>query len=470
MMLMMSSEDITERSVVDRRSEELRFMAEYSWETLLALYRRFAELRKGIVLSNVDEYIELSGDVSDLFKAGALVRELVDVVKRILVRMQRVSIDVVKIESYVVRGRVLVQLAAKLFPSYVPVRVTEYRIETPANLLLVLTVLETLEAFKSSLRRLYSVNATEVMKVFRDIVARELRGAISLCEYLLGDPLIRPLVLKASLILGNERKIRDLERVVELECVRRRRELYVYEELLKYRRLLKDKVRIVKKLAEQLHKTFLIKVSPEKLYEIYGFTLVLGSLIEYFRIDDRWNIDVDEEGKVIVFESPLRAEKIKIAISYNAIPSSVKSRFVAAKAHGLIEDGIPEVKNIQGLPDTIIKVEKSGERRLVIIDYKYSRDPSYLVASRYKVYGYLHEFDADVSALVAPGFAYDKVSEDEAYRQTGFYQTAQEKGGAVIHVDSGGKILALIFAPPIRDVVDDVKKAMLVFLRIALPL
>ena len=311
----MSSRDTTRSSAAGQRSEELRFMAEYSWGTLLALYRRFAKLNKGIVLRNVDEYIELSGDVSELFKAGVLVRELVDVVKKILVKMQRISIDVIRIEPYVVRGRVLVQLAAKHFPSYVPVRMTEYKIETPANLLLTITVLETLEAFKASLMKLYSINATEVMKVFRNIVAQELKKAISCCEYLLGDPLVKPLVPKASLILGNKREIENLEREVELECVRRRRELYVYEELLKYRRLLKSKVSIVRKLTKQLCKNFLLEVSPEKLYEIYGFTLVLESLIEYFKIDDGWEVDVDEEGKVLVFESFSGAEKVKIAIS-----------------------------------------------------------------------------------------------------------------------------------------------------------
>ena len=467
----MSSRDTTQSLAVDQKGEELKFMAEYSWKTLLALYRRFAKLNKGIVLRNVDEYIELSGDIADLFKAGALVRELVDVVKKILLRMQRVSVDVIKVEPYVVRGRVLVQLAAKLFPSYVPVRVTEYKIETPANLLLALTVLETLEALKTSLRSLYSVNATEVMKIFRDIIAQELEEAISLCEYLLGDPLIKPLVSKAFLILGDEHRIEDLEEKVELECIRKHRELYVYEELLEYRKMLKSEVKIVRKLAKQLRKTFLIEVSPEKLYEIYGFTLVLESLIEYFKINDKWNIDVDEEGKVIIFESPLGGERIKITISYNAIPNNVKSRFEAAKAYGLLDNGIDEVDKLRGLPDTIIRVEKESEKRLVIIDYKYSRNPSYIAASRYKVYAYMYEFNADASAVVVPGVNKEEAHEEEGREQKGFYVKAKEKGGAIIRVNSNGKILAIIFTepgPPHKKA-EEAKNAILAFYRVSIP-
>jgi len=59
---------------------------------------------------------------------------------------------------------------------------------------------------------------------------------------------------------------------------------------------------------------------------------------------------------------------------------------------------------LKGLPDTIVvKAPSSGAvKKLLLLDYKYTRDYKYLSQSRFKVLAYLYEFDADCGVIVAP--------------------------------------------------------------------
>ena len=155
-------------------------------------------------------------------------------------------------------------------------------------------------------------------------------------------------------------------------------------------------------------------------------------------------------------------------VSYSAIPEGAESRLKRARYYGIV-DGEIRVDGLGGLPDTIIARRWEGDRRLLVVDYKYTRDIHYLVAARFKAYSYLHEFNADCAAVIAPyPVKMEQVRDEEAYEQRGFYLGAAPYGGAIIEVNENGKLLAMIYADPSPDSVKRAKQAIIRVLKTAL--
>ena len=112
-------------------------------------------------------------------------------------------------------------------------------------------------------------------------------------------------------------------------------------------------------------------------------------------------------------------------------------------------------------------------RRLLVVDYKYTRDVRYLVDSRFKVYSYLHEFNADCAVIVAPrpkeGTGIEVTGMDEeVHEQCGFYLGVVPYGGAIIEIDDDGKMLALVYVDPDRDSLEKTKCALTKVLKASL--
>jgi len=440
--------------------EEIRFMAEYTWQTLLALYERF-NIRENLRLRNVDSDIVVSGVPADVLNTVAILGELSDAVSEVLRRLQVVTVEEVDVEQRAIRGRVLTSLAAKYWPVALPVVATKVSLETPANLLLVVTLLEVKKRVAGLLEGIPGRVSPEIDPL-RSVIVEKLESLVQRCDRLLSEPVLKPLTIKALRFADDERRVAELEEQVLEDSMRRPREYRGYARFLDLRRALHENLRVIEKDVRVLSELLpALKISREKLYELYGFTLVLECIFSI--VGGGCEVMVDSSGRVL----SIYRNGERIDISYNALPQSVESRLRTARYYGIL-DGEIKVDGLGGLPDTIAVSRRDDKRKLVVIDYKYTRDLSYLVQSRFKVYSYLNEFNADAAILVAPMPTNGLYSDEEAYEQRGFYLIAREYSGAIIKIDDNGKMLALVYVDPQEGCLERSKSALRKVLEISL--
>ena len=432
-------------------------MSEYIWETLIALYDRL-RMREKFKLKNIDRYIELDRELSDILKASQLLSNLTEVVKKILIRMHRVFVEEVRVEQYHVKGKILFNCLARYFPNNIPVKLTKITIEEPANLLLVISILETKQVLTASLRKLSYIKPSSSLKPLQKMIEKEFCKSIDYCNYLLLEPVLKSLVPKAKIVLGNKKEVHKLENMLKSLILKKPKEFKPYTKLITYRTMLKKNLVIIGKKVAKLKELLTLQLSPEKLYELYCFTLILETIIELFNIDDEWRIHLKNDGKVLFFSK----DSVKVKLSYNALISDVKSRLSYAKAYGIINGPIDEVRLLGGLPDTIIKVEVDTSSKLIIIDYKFSRNLSYVIGARFKVYAYLHEFEeANTAILVIPSLEHDsKIEDDESYKQKSFYEKIIPHKGATVHINYDGKTFVILIIDPSEEDLQPSKNAL----------
>lgn len=432
--------------------DEIRFMTRYVWRTLLYLYDRL-KVKDKIRLRNVDSYIELDPEAAEAFKTALYFSELVEAVREALRRLQFTMHEEVVPERYAA-GQVETRLLARYLPSYIPVRRRRVEYATPANLLLATVLLETRAMASRTLQRLASKNGNPLYEAFRSYAVQRLQDIVHTCNMLLSDPIIRPLLREA---VKRKARVEELEKVVELEY-RRRPKLYrPYRKLIYYIRLLRVKMGVAAHSIEELaEKLLAIDITPAKIYELYGFTLILEALTEILdeKVGSLATANLDKQGRELVVSSG----QLRLSIAYNAIPDSIKSKFENVRIYGLLNGKI-EAPNLKGLPDTFIIVEGHGERRLLVIEYKYSRDLSYQVNSRFKVYAYLNEYNADIAVVVSPTPSPIDLSDEEVYGQAGFYTTIASRQGALLYIKGQGKILVILYLDPSEESLARAKEA-----------
>ena len=436
---------------------EIHFMARYIWRTLIGLYDRL-NVKDRIQLRNVDSYIEIGPEAAEAFKAALYFGELVEAVKEALRRIQFTMYEEVVPEKYTSGGRVEARLLARYFPSYVPIRRRRLEYAIPANLLLAAVILETRDMALRTLQRLAGQGGNPLYKALVDYVAERFQDIINTRDILLSDPIIRPLLRE---VRGRRARIEDLEKIVELEYRRRPRLYRPYRRLINYARLLRAKMGAVPSaLGELSEKILAMDITPAKIYELYGFTLILEYLLEIFekraKRADSLAVKLNKQGKEIVISS--EQPKLELVIAYNAIPDDIKSKFEKARIDGLL-DGEIKASSIKGLPDTFIMVKENGERKLLVIDYKYSRDISYQINSRFKVYAYLNEYNADVAIVVSPTPILRSLTDEEGRDQADFYTTIAKHQGALIHIDGQGQLLGILYLDPNENSLNNAKEA-----------
>jgi hypothetical protein len=434
---------------------EAEFMANYVWKALLALYERL-ELERRLALRNVNSNLVIGGDAAAALKLLRAVRELSAVVRDILRRISAVVVEELEVSGSA-RGRVAIRLAAKRLPRALPVYRSRLELETPANLLLAATLVEVRNHLLELIWRLPA--AQPWLEPLRAHAEQRLRDLLRACELLLCEPVLRPLLAKAQLLAADERHLAALEEEVELDARRRPRELRAYLRLIALRRCLRDKVNLLDEEVKELGKTLVLKITLDKLYELYGFTLLLQALVDELKPQSAL---VDSSGQ----ELRLVTGHGEVSVFYNALPKQderVESRVAKARAMGLIDGEVSRdlVKRLRGLPDTIVVTRLSeGRRRLLLLDYKYTDDYRYLSQARFKALAYLYEFDADCAVVVAPTPKKGSEEDEEAFEHKGFYDETVRYGGAYISIDSNGKILAIVYADPRRDAVESSLKAL----------
>ncbi|MEM2186741.1 MAG: hypothetical protein QW407_07045 [Thermofilaceae archaeon] len=442
-------------------------MANYVLETLLSLYSRL-NLTEPLRLRVYDKDLVITGDVAEVVKAQKALRDLTLVVKSALKRLQAlIAEELMLVNVGAIAGRINTKLAAKHLPVSIPVKATRLSYETPANLLLAATIIEVETRLKRVQQTLIKARYANEYPLI-EIAVKRLLEMISGYEYLLNEPVLRQLIPKASVIASDEGLLNELEAKVRLDAATRPREYRAYHPLLKLRKELRMNVHIIEKSTKEFGESLALKIPVSKLYELYGFTLLLEALLENI-YDESWRTKVNEEFRVLT----LSRGDDRVHVSYNALPQGVCSRLATAKAFGLLSNSIDQtlIKKLGGLPDTIILMEIEGKKNLIVIDYKHTRRLSYLVASRFKALSYLYEFRADCAMIVTPtvwntakesaghSVLESEELDEEAQEHLSFYRSLSERGGALIEVDSNGKMLAIVYADPNPKGAENAKKA-----------
>ncbi|MCD6510442.1 MAG: hypothetical protein J7L11_08675 [Thermoprotei archaeon] len=432
-------------------------MAKYTWGTLLALYDRLS-LRDRLRLRALNEYICLPPELSDAIKIPVLMLELIETVRDILRQLQMLITEEVKLSRGGISGRILVKLIAKHYPSNVPIAVTRTVIETAANLLTVITILEVLDKLYSLIDGLSSYKVSSALEPLQRRIIKRLRDAIGLCGYLLHDPFLRPLVPKARAISRSPAKIRELEQRVRLELIQRPREYRAYRKLLRLRRSLHEQLRIMIEISRdrEFIKSLTLDIRPDKLYELFCFTLLLQTIVESLDVKEA---HIDQRGRVLILECHPRRPKgrpssLRVRIAYNAIPQDIESRFRAARAYGILNHEL-DASSLHGLPDTLMLIEKeSPPRKRIVIDYKYTRDLSYLVQARFKALAYLYEFSAHNAVLITPSPISSSLEDEEIMEHEGFYRSAVRHKGAIIELENGRRLI-LVYIDPLPKLMNE---------------
>jgi hypothetical protein len=115
-------------------------------------------------------------------------------------------------------------------------------------------------------------------------------------------------------------------------------------------------------------------------------------------------------------------------------------------------------KKARGRPD--ISLKDKNRKRLLVIECKFSDNPNYLTAGRFKAMAYLYEYGAQLSALVFPelnseGRLYD--GEDEGTRSLWSLITREDGLLKLSLRDGAGQALYLIRVDPAE--VEDAQEA-----------
>jgi len=247
-------------------------------------------------------------------------------------------------------------------------------------------------------------------------------------------------------------QIEGIEHRVRLDFMRKPREYRTYKRLLELRDRLRERLNIASRLTQDkgFLKSLVLEIKAEKLYELFAFTLLLHIIVE--DLIDVNTAHIDREGRVLSLEGTHKqtGDEISLKIAYNAIPQDLVSRVQHAKARGILDREL-DTSRLVGLPDTIILLECGSRSRRIIIDYKYTRDISYLIQARFKALAYIYEFNADYAAIIAPTPRNEVSYEDEeVLDHRGFYASTIAHRGAVIYLDEA-RCLAIIYIDPSRE-------------------
>jgi len=479
-------------------------MANYAWATLLALYDKY-QLTGKLKLRNLKSDIVLGGEIATSLKLLRSIVELSEIVKEILRRMHAELVEEMEITKGSIRGKIVTSLMAKYKPNGIPVRRERIEFENPANLLLVVTLLEVEKRLMKLIQSLSYLNPTT--EKLREIAVNKLQSLIVECERILSVPELRPLIPRGNLIVENTLQLEEIEKKVSYEAVTHPREYKAYQKLLTIRRYFKDDLSVLERETKELADKLLLKLSESKMYELFALAFILNYLDERFKPSDVKIIPRDKEvdGRGLIFSGA----NGEIIVLYNIISENIPSKLSKAEVRSLHNGSKLEdiVKKLRGLPDIVIIHSSNGQDKILIFECKYTRSINYLVQARFKAISYLYEFDANAVTIISPSpqpnhLSFTSIStshrgnsenavrnsltegyDEETEEQGGFYVGIAEYGGVFIRIkdevkdygknfngdindkgktskNSDGKIFAILYLDPTEEGIDRSKKAL----------
>ncbi|MFP3320820.1 MAG: hypothetical protein RXO24_09665, partial [Acidilobus sp.] len=185
---------------------------------------------------------------------------------------------------------------------------------------------------------------------------------------------------------------------------------------------------------------YLLVMLAWRLYELYVAGIVLEALREL-----GYGVKVDGNRFVLMRDDNEAGELLLNSDMEESRLASVDSdKEIAKKA--------------RGRPD--ISLKDNNRKRLLVIECKFSDDPNYLTAGRFKAMAYLYEYGAQLGALVFPELnserrPYD--GEDEGTRSLWSLITREDGLLKLSLRDGAGQVLYLIRVDPAEG--NDAQKA-----------
>jgi hypothetical protein len=443
---------------------ETKFMSEYTINILALIYKWFkidTKLESARLPRTINkEAVAVSGELATALKLLYTLDELLKVTRSILRRISTHVIEELEF-SDTARGRIAVKLAAKHLPANLPMYRIRILVETPANLLLEATLIEICNQLQGLVK--HFPDTQPALVALRNYALEILREQKSACDQLLYEPMLRPLLVKAKIIASNPIQLKKLEKEVELEVRRKPRELGPYLRLLDLRKLLRNDLLVLRKTVEEHGKTLTFQVTPDKLYEWYGLALLLNSILDIISDSDpQWKnsqkpLEISKNTQELKIYSNMGTFKV----SYNFLPEDMleRSKIANAESKGLLqiepkENSIKEyLKNLHGIPDTIVKLSGKNGENLLLVDYKYTRSYSYLSQARFKMLAYLYEYNADYGVIITPK-PREEAEDEESKNHKGFYDKIADYQGAILRIYNDSKVLAIVYADPNKEEAD----------------
>lgn len=163
-----------------------------------------------------------------------------------------------------------------------------------------------------------------------------------------------------------------------------------------------------------------------KLYELYILYILLQAItkltyIKHVKLDDEKHqlhiILPDGKRLVILYNQPLE-----------------NSILAQAKAQWITDGNVTSetIQRIRGKPD--ITVKTNSNTKLIILEAKFSNNPTYLSAARFKILAYTYEYQARTAILVYPTPPIKTSLDPEEAEITGMLEEAYKRNGIKIEL------------------------------------
>ncbi|MEM2118260.1 MAG: hypothetical protein QXN36_05235 [Candidatus Bathyarchaeia archaeon] len=443
------SEQYSEKSYAE-------YMANRIWQFLLYYYHR-EELRERLILNIYGKPMEIAAEFISALRLHVFFHELVTTIIPLIKR--RINFEeneiYVPVTEGLLKGRISwpeTLLKWKNIPREIHC-LEPFKVFTiPENILTTLTILEVKQNCYELKRILDVALATPNFFMHRILeqLLGEARRAIALLDGVLQTPQLRAAVDDAKKYQGNEMLIKFLEASVEKSVYSRTKTSIGYILLLRWRRKFKQQISFLQK--ELRSHYAVLRIPVPKLYEIYGLLEIVNA---FCRILVPYEIRFDANQATVSIKSKYKVCSIKIY--YNKTFDALNSWVANATREGLINGPI-ETGFTKGIPDTILEIQFNGDKKqFVVLDYKFSSAPTYITMSRYKILGYMNEYDIPVGVLIIrkPSIESEKIPEElneEEVRDT--IQTVSridEKGGVLLADPGEKRKLILVILEPRND-------------------
>jgi len=163
-----------------------------------------------------------------------------------------------------------------------------------------------------------------------------------------------------------------------------------------------------------------------RLYEIFIYTVLLSVFIEH--------------GYEVKRRSPRRLILVRGGDEVRVLFNSPLGSSIVRDVNGNTDIA----REIRGRPDASI----SGSRRTVVVECKFSGNPTYITAGRFKVMAYMYEYNADLGVLVFPDLDGRFVYDEEDRATSSLWDVMARNNGIAKITLSNGRSLYMVRADP----------------------
>jgi len=375
--------------------------------------------------------LQVPSNIPLMLKIASQITEFIEKLYRVLASPSRLLMEEISIGEEI-KGALYIPLTVQLrgrgqqLIAYKRRRLT---LNSPENLLLKLFLKRLIRDAETVLNSLNNLKTqkqcpqTEILEKYIARLEKQIKTMRNKLEAIERLPLVREISTKN--LEPTDRNLLKLSRIVL------RRRIKEYRSLAHtVNRYVKEKfnVKLLRKdyeLAEHLAAT----IQPYKLYEVYTYYVTAVALVETLRppilLNARQNIiEVKPQGRTrykLLYDKPI-SEKSWLHMG--------KARF-----NGVKERTVPP-----GRPDISLLIENEPA---LVLDAKYSESLEYISQARYKILGYLNEYNLQTGGLIYdPDRLNGEPADEEDIEFSSLLKEVNKHEGAVLE-DSDKRIYLL---------------------------